>query len=153
MDIRNVRPIEHDSWLLLRQLRWPGHPREELQREQERLLEDSYRNSVFIAALPAGEIVGFVEVSLRDWAEGCTTEPVGYIEGWYVQPTYRRSGVGRQLIEAAEHWATSRGCTEMGSDVELWNEVSQLAHRALGYSEATRLVCFAKKLEIRKADV
>ena len=70
-----------------------------------------------------------------------------------MQPSYRRSGVGRQLIEAAEHWATSRGCTEMGSDVELWNEVSQMAHHALGYSEATRLVCYAKKLEKRKADV
>jgi hypothetical protein len=34
----------------------------------------------------------------------------------------------------------------VGSDTELWNEVSQLAHRALGYSEATRLVCFSKKL-------
>jgi len=153
VDIRYVRPNEHDAWLHLRELLWPDHPREELQREQQRLLEDSNRNSVFIAALPAGEMVGFVEVSLRDWAEGCTTEPVGYIEGWYVQPTHRRSGVGRQLIEAAEHWATSRGCTEMGSDVELWNEVSQMAHHALGYSEATRLVCYAKKLEKGKAGV
>ncbi|GAI06371.1 unnamed protein product, partial [marine sediment metagenome] len=30
--------------------------------------------------------------------------------------------------------------------------VSQLAHHALGYSEATRLVCFIKKLEMPKAD-
>jgi hypothetical protein len=34
----------------------------------------------------------------------------------------------------------------MGSDAELWNETSRLAHQALGYSEATRLVCFSKKL-------
>jgi hypothetical protein len=34
----------------------------------------------------------------------------------------------------------------MGSDAELWNEVSQKAHQAIGYAEATRLVCFSKKL-------
>ena len=99
---------------------------------------NSHRNSVIIAALPAGEMVDSSRVSLRDWAEGCTTEPVGYIEGWYVQPIYRRSGVGRQLIEAAEHWATSWGCTRRWDPT--WNsrnEVSQMARHTLGYSEAT----------------
>jgi len=152
MEIRKVHPDEHDSWLLLRELLWPDHTREELKREQQELLGDPQRNCVFVAALPNGELIGFVEVSLRDWAKGCTTRPVGYIEGWCVQPDHKRSHVGRHLIEAAESWAASRGCTEMGSDAELRNEVSQLAHHALGYSEATRLVCFIKKLEMPKAD-
>jgi aminoglycoside 6'-N-acetyltransferase I len=150
--IRNVRPDQHDAWLLLRGLLWPDHPREELQREQEQILGAPHRNSVLVAALPNEELIGFVEVSLRDWAEGCTTGPVGYIEGWYVQLAHRRSGVGRKLIEAAEGWAISHNCTEMASDAELWNDVSQLAHEALGYSEATRLVCFSKTLGKRKAD-
>ncbi len=96
--------------------------------------------------LPDGELVGFVEAALRKWAEGCSTSPVGYIEGWYVQPEHRRAGVGGRLIEAAEDWARARGCTEMGSDAELWNEVSHAAHRALGYTEATRLLCFSKPI-------
>ena len=146
MEIRTLRPDEDDAWLLLRELLWPDHERQELQREQQQILGDPQDNSVLVAALPDGELIGFIEVALRDWAEGCTTHPVGYIEGWYVQPTHRRSGVGRKLIEAAESWATSKGCTEMGSDAELWNEVSQVAHQALGYSEATRLVCFSKTL-------
>ena len=153
VEIRKIRSEEHNAWLALRQLLWPDHPMDELKREQRQLLAESNRNSVRVAAPPSGELVGFVEVSLRDWAEGCASQPVGYIEGWYVQPAHRRAGVGRQLIQAAENWALSQGCTEMGSDAELWNEVSQLTHHALGYSEATRLVCFSKKLAGQEAAI
>jgi aminoglycoside 6'-N-acetyltransferase I len=72
---------------------------------------------------------------------------VGYIEAWYVKPEHRRSGIGRRLIEAAEQWTLSRGCTEMGSDAELHNEVSHAAHRALGFVEGIRVVQFSKKLK------
>lgn len=63
-----------------------------------------------------------------------------------MKPEQRRSGLGRQLMRAAERWVLSRRCTEVGSDAELQNEVSHEAHRALGYVEVTRLVLFAKKL-------
>ncbi len=146
MEIRELRPDERRSWLRLRELLWPETSRAELAGEVEEILADPERNSVLVAASPGGELVGFVEVALRDWAEGCSTRPVGYIEAWYVEPEHRRSGLGRWLIEAAEHWALSRGCTEIGSDAELGNEVSARAHRALGYAEVTRLVLFSKKL-------
>lgn len=146
MEIRELRSDEHEAWLRLRELLWPETAREELTSELQEILADPGRNSVLVAASPGGELIGFVEVALRDWAEGCSTRPVGYIEGWYVAPEHRRSGVGRQLIEAAERWAASRGCTEMGSDAELPNEVSQRAHLALGYSEVTRVVLFSRRL-------
>jgi aminoglycoside 6'-N-acetyltransferase I len=146
MDIRPLRPDEHLAWLTLRQRLWPDFSAEELTREQQEILADSERNRVLVAAAPGGELVGFVEVSLRDWAEGCVTSPVGYIEGWYVEPSHRRRGVGRSLIHAAERWAASRGCTEMGSDAELPNGVSHAAHRALGYAEVVRIVCYSKRL-------
>src|SRR5262245_38398644 len=38
--------------------------------------------------------VGFVELSRRLYAEGCATSPVGFLEGWYVVPEYRRRGIG-----------------------------------------------------------
>jgi aminoglycoside 6'-N-acetyltransferase I len=148
MDIRPVRPEEHEAWLELRVLLWPDHTREELVHDQQRLLGDPARNAVFVAVAPGSELVGFIETSIRDWAEGCDTEPVGYIEGWFVSAAFRRTGIGRRLVEAAEAWALAQGCTEMGSDAELWNDVSHKAHAALGYREATRLVCFSKKLVI-----
>jgi aminoglycoside 6'-N-acetyltransferase I len=103
------------------------------------------RNGVLVAAR-GSELVGFVEVSLREWAEGCTTHPVGYIEAWYVEPAERRSGLGRRLIEAAEAWSAARGCTEMASDADVDNAVSRRAHRALGYTELAPVVLFCKRL-------
>jgi aminoglycoside 6'-N-acetyltransferase I len=149
--IRPLRPGERTAWLDLRAALWPDAPRESLIREQEEILADPARNTVLAAVEEPtgsgrGELIGFVEVSLRDWAEGCDTRPVGYLEAWYVVPEHRRAGLGRQLIDAAEAWALSRGCTEMGSDADLDNRVSHAAHRALGYAEVTRLVLFCKRI-------
>jgi len=143
-----VRPLgsdEQTDWLTLRERLWPERGREALAAEQQEILTHAGRNAVLVAAAE-GELVGFIEASLRDWAEGCESRPVGYIEGWYVEPSYRRRGIGRRLVEAAEAWARSRGCTEMGSDALLTNTVSHRAHAAIGYHEVERLVLFSKKL-------
>jgi GNAT superfamily N-acetyltransferase len=87
-----------------------------------------------------------VERGSRDYAEGCLTSPVGYIEGWWVDPDVRGQGLGALLISAAENWARSRGYTEIASDADLNNAISQLAHRALGYEETQRIVCYRKQL-------
>lgn len=145
-EIRELRADERDTWLRQRQLHWPDTPIDELSRERDEIVSDPTRNCVLVAATTSNQIIGFSEVSIRDWAEGCCTQPVGYIEAWYVEPEFRRSGIGRKLIEAAERWAMSKGCTEMGSDAELDNKLSQQAHQALGYFEVVRLVLFRKRL-------
>jgi len=146
MLIRPLRPDEREAWLVMRGLLWPELSREQLVSEQDEILAAAETVCVIVAERDGGGLAGFVEVSLRDWAEGCTTGPVGYLEAWYVRPEHRRTGVGRSLIAAAERWAAERGCTEMGSDAELANTVSHAAHRALGYAECLRIVCFHKKL-------
>jgi aminoglycoside 6'-N-acetyltransferase I len=45
-----------------------------------------------------------------------------------------------------EAWGISEGCTELASDTELENRASAAAHRALGFEEAGRVVCFRKAL-------
>ena len=148
VEIGELSVHEHEAWLGLRERLWPEIPKDELRSERALILDDPRRNAVFVARLPepGGELVGFVEAAIRDWAEGCRTRPVGYIEGWYVAPEHRRHGVGRRLIEAAEQWAQSRGCTEMGSDADIANTLSHRAHAALGYEEVERVVSFAKRL-------
>lgn len=94
-----------------------------------------------------GRVVGFVQVGLRSHADGCdTSRPVGFIEGWYLVPDCRRQGIGRRLLAAAEDWASNQGCKEMGSDTQIDNEISQTAHRALGYQVVDRCVHFRKPL-------
>ena len=84
--------------------------------------------------------IGFVEVGERNVADACATSPVGYVEGWWVDPAERNKGVGRALIRAAEDWARNRGLTEMASDADLDNTISQAAHERLGYTETFRVV-------------
>ncbi len=146
MKIRPLLPQERDAWLELRTLLWPETSRNELAQEQDEILSDQSRGAVLVAAHEDGSLAGFVEVSLRDWAEGCTTRPVGYIEGWYVRPAHRLQGLGKRLLAAAERWAWDRGCSEMGSDADLENQVSQSAHAACGYVEEGRIVLFSKKI-------
>jgi aminoglycoside 6'-N-acetyltransferase I len=92
-------------------------------------------------------LVGFVEVDLRSHADGCNpSQPVGYIEGWYVAEAHSHRGIGKKLLEKAEDWARSHKCAEIASDAVIDNEVSQRAHEALGYEVVDRCVHYRKRL-------
>ena len=143
--IRDYRDGDHPEWLRMRRTLWDYCPVDEQVREMEQILV-SDTELVFFAERRDGTLSGFLEVALRSGADGCDSTPVGYIEGWYVDPDVRRQGIGRALVEAAESWARSKGCRQMASDAELWNEVSHRAHVALGYQETARLMLFRKDL-------
>jgi len=103
-------------------------------------------NAVFVAEGDDASLVGFIELSVRAFSDGCDSMPVPHIEGWYVEPGERGRGVGRALMRAAEEWSRTRGFTELASDSELDNDAAQLAHARCGFEEADRLVKFRKKL-------
>ena len=103
--------------------------------------------TIFVAEGSDGILVGFLEVDLRSHADGCNpSQPVGYIEGWYVAEDQRHRGVGRTLLANAEDWARSYRCVEMASDAIIDNELSQRAHEALGYEVVDRCVHYRKRL-------
>ncbi len=129
----------------MRLLLWPDEDSDDLREEVDKVLADE-EIAVFVLERPEGGLGGFVEAGMRKYAEGCATSPVGYIEGWFVDEDVRGRGYGHQLVRVAEDWARSQGLKEMGSDTWLDNEVSLLAHLAMGYREAERLIHFAKTL-------
>jgi aminoglycoside 6'-N-acetyltransferase I len=103
----------------------------------------------FIVAEIEGQVVGFIEVGLRSHADGCDTrQPVGFVEGWYVRPSYQRRGIGRALVGAAEEWARTHGAREIASDTWIDNIGSQRAHEALGFEVVDRCVTFRKALKV-----
>ncbi|MBL8694448.1 MAG: GNAT family N-acetyltransferase [Planctomycetes bacterium] len=149
MRYRPHRSVENSIWLELRAALWPETPREELAAEMPEILANPEKAVVVFAEDPSGEIVGFAEISIREGAEGCSSHPVGYVEGWFVRESHRRRGVGRGLLEFAEKWLSERGCTEIASDAEIDNELSHRAHRALGFAEVSRVVLYAKPVGSR----
>lgn len=130
----------------MRSALWPDSPDDHALAVDQFFENVSDELATFIAENERGEIFGFVEAGTRPYAEGCVSSPVGYIEGWWVDPNYREQGVGGALLAAAESWARTLGLTEMASDADLANAVSIGAHCALGYTEAERIVCFRKEL-------
>jgi aminoglycoside 6'-N-acetyltransferase I len=91
--------------------------------------------------------VGFAELSVRAYAEGCRSENVAYLEGWYVVEGRRGRHVGLALVEAAEAWGRSRGCRELASDTRPDNRGSIDAHLACGFEDAGIVRAFRKSLE------
>jgi aminoglycoside 6'-N-acetyltransferase I len=135
----------------MRRTLWPDEGSEgEHERELEEVLAGKW-NAIYpfvvIVAESDGELAGFAEVTLRSYADGCEPgRPVGYLEGWFVDETHRRQGIGAALVRAAEAWARNQGCTEFASDTWLDNEPSQRAHEALGFEVVDRVVTFRKRL-------
>jgi len=132
------------AYCALRIKLWPMHDATN-HREAAEIVADGNRWAVFVARLD-GLAVGFVEAHLRDYAEGASSSPVGFIEGWYVAPDARKQGIGRALVAAGENWARDRGCIEMASDTQADNTISIEAHQRIGYQITERLVSFLRRL-------
>lgn len=141
--IRALCLADRDEWVRMRSALWPDqgdHPG-----EIEMLLADP-EAWAFVAVAEDGAPAGFAEVQLRKCANGCETQPVPFLEGIWVNPQFRRQGVGAALIAHVEAVLSERGFRELGSDARLENALSQNAHQAWGFTETERVVCFHKLL-------
>lgn len=144
-----VRPVaEKDvsEWFRLRKLLWDESTDDEHKTEMLDIYEHRETQLVLVAETSNGDLIGFLEASIRPFVEDCHSDHVGYLEGWFVQSEFRRHGIGGKLVKAAENWARAKGCEEMASDAEIDNESSLKAHLKLGYQETSRLVHLRKDL-------
>jgi len=145
-EIRPLSESDLSEWLRLRLLLWDEISEDGHKSEMVDIIEHSDTQLVAVADAGGGKLAGFLEASIRSHVEDCETEDVGYLEGWFVEEEHRRLGIGRRLVAFAEEWARRKGCSEMASDAEIDNLVSQRAHSELGYSETSRLVHLKKQL-------
>lgn len=144
-----ARPLSEtdlDDWFRLRRVLWDATSDQDHKSEMIDILDHHESQLVLVADAGDGRLVGFLEASIRPFVEDCHTDHVGYLEGWFVEPEFRKAGVGTMLVERAEEWAREKGCTEMASDAEIGNNSSLAAHLSLGYVETSRLVHLRKEI-------
>ena len=133
------------EWKRLRQSVYKGLEESFHDEEMEILFRSSEATS-FLGLSDDGEAIGMLELSLRNFVDGCLGGPIGYIEGIYLAPDCRGQGLGREMIEFAAEWFLSKGCREMAADSELENTSAQQFFVGNGFEETFRVVEFKKAL-------
>ena len=147
VNVRKATRLDIETWLRMRNALWPDST---LSNRQD--IEDYFSghsktiNTCFLIEVSGGP-AGFIELNIRNYAEGSEKRRVPFVEGWYVVEESRGRGLGRLLMDTAEAWAREVGYTELASDTEMENAASIAAHRKLGFNETERIVCFLKRLD------
>ena len=142
MIYREIIKNDFSNWSILIQELWPMNAKE---------LKDEF-NELFttqtgIGAFDNDNLVGVVHVAIRtDYVAGTSTSPVGYIEGIVVHKSMRKQGIASELLNQASLFAKSKGCTEMGSDIEIDNKESLGFHIKNGYIEKERVIALSRKI-------
>jgi aminoglycoside 6'-N-acetyltransferase I len=151
LSIRQAQISDQDEIARMCALLWPETSIEEHREEIGRLLTYGMYGILPATILTCyredGTLNGFLQVGLRSHADGCDpSQPVGFIEGWFVYEHFRGQGIGTALMRAAENWARDHGCKEMASVTWIDHTRSQKAHEALGFEIVDRCVNFRKQL-------
>jgi aminoglycoside 6'-N-acetyltransferase I len=142
--IRLMGAPDRPAWAEMRAALWPEETAEEHAHGIDEVLQ-SDRAWGFIAEV-GGAPAGFAELAIRDYANGCASRPVPFLEGIFVRQEFRRRAVGARLIAHVEAFVAARGFTEIGSDTDIANTASHAAHRGWGFVETERVVYFRKAL-------
>ncbi|MED1864510.1 GNAT family N-acetyltransferase [Fictibacillus nanhaiensis] len=125
---------------------WPDNEFSELRKEFKQLL-NSDKDKVIVYLMHA-QLIAFIHISVRsDYVEGSHDSPTGFIEGIYVKPEYRKKGISKKLIEKGESWLKTKGCSQIGSDIEQSNDTSYHFHKNVGFKEVNRLIAFIKDID------
>jgi aminoglycoside 6'-N-acetyltransferase I len=147
MTMERCNSLDQPGWLDFRMALWPDATADDHRGYMAISLAQPERFLQLMMYDARHQPIGFIEGSIRtDYVNGTETSPVGFVEGVYVTPAWRRRGVARLLFAAIGDWAKARGCRELASDALLENEASQRAHAALGFRETERVVYFVRNL-------
>ena len=91
--------------------------------------------------------IGFLTCSIKtEYVAGCKSNYVGYLEGVYILPEYRKRGFATELVKHFENWAKSEGSTELASDLEIDNNASLQFHNKMGFEIVEKTVHLKKDI-------
>lgn len=144
--VRKMAVDDHSVWARMRTRLWSQLS------EMEHLIDIANWTSRetftgYAALIPGRDAVGFAEISIRDYANGCREQPVPFLEGIWVDPQHRRQGVAKALVDAIVEDLSLSGFTELCSDADIDNHASHAAHQGWGFAETERVVYFRKPLQ------
>jgi ribosomal protein S18 acetylase RimI-like enzyme len=113
---------------------------EEIAAADHRILLDALHRpdggtAILVAIGDAGEMRGFVFTSSR--TDYFTGERHGHVEVLALAPEAEGQGLARQLMAAAESWATGLGYRRMSLNVFATNTRARGLYDRLGYGEET----------------
>lgn len=93
----------------------------------------SQPNSVVLVAEDSGTVVGylFADVEQTNWME--LRGPCGVVHDIYVDPTARRLGAGRALMDAGIAWIRSKGKSQVVLMTKTGNENAQRLFASVGF--------------------
>ncbi len=109
------------------------------------------REDRILMALEADRLLGFAHLRItRDLAAEEAAEVVAIV----VRPEYRRRGIGRMLIAAAETWGRQSGRARLLLRTDVVRTPAHAFYVALGYQKAATSIDFVRDLGIeRRADM
>ena len=147
IQIREAKEEDLGEWARMRVELWPDSVQTHI--EEIRLYFSGASIDIvqaFVLENARGSLCGFMELNIRNFAEGSRSPKLPYVEAWFVDKDYRGRGHGKRLMSVAEKWAVDQGYSALASDTEVDNEGSIAIHKTLGFKETERIVCFLKKL-------
>ncbi len=86
---------------------------------------------IFLARVPMGPAVGFTQ--LYPSFSSISMRPLWILNDLFVMPEYRRSGVGRVLLQQARAYAAGSGAAGMVLETAVTNESAQALYESLGW--------------------
>ena len=143
--IREMGAPDRAVWADMRAALWPEETSQDHVEGIERVLGSGHAWGL-VAETRDGAAVGFAEVAIRPYANGCDSQPVAFLEGIWVNSELRRRGIGAGLIKHVEAFLVARGFCELGSDTQIDNRAAQAAHLGWKFSQTERVVYFRKCL-------
>ncbi len=144
LTIREAMEKDFPRWILMRKKLWPTSSYDELKDVDH--LYKSEKFTCFIAEIES-TLIGFMELSIRPYVNGCDSSPVAFIEGIWVDEKWQKRGIGNLFVKKAEEWARNLAIRELASDTRIESLASIHAHNTWGFVETERVVYFKKDLQ------